>query len=288
MDNEISSALLEFAGRRLGKEFISASPVSGGDINKAFCLHTSQEKLFLKWNVGNRFPAMFQKEANGLAALAKNGIRTPEVIDVNSFGSHQYLILQWVETGKRAPGFWNDLGTMLAELHGRPQDFYGWPEDNYIGSLVQQNRKMCSWPSFYGECRIMPLVAMLRDNGSFDRKTVAQAETFCKRLNAVFPSEPPSLLHGDLWAGNFMIDHSGNPLLIDPAVYFGHREMDIGMSLLFGGFDEEFYQAYQLAYPLEKGWEQRLDFTQLYPLLVHGVLFGGHYVSTCRSFFEAF
>ena len=109
------------------------------------------------------------------------------------------------------------------------------------------------------------------------------AETFCKQLNHLFPSEPPSLLHGDLWSGNYMISSAGYAAIYDPAVYFGHREMDIGMTKLFGGFEQRFYSAYQEAYPMEKNWMQRLPLTQLYPLLVHAVLFGGHYVSSSRE-----
>jgi fructosamine-3-kinase len=134
------------------------------------------------------------------------------------------------------------------------------------------------------------LVQRLFNNGDLSKVDISNAEKLCTRLIEVFPIEPPALLHGDLWAGNFMAVKSNSnsvadvvPAIYDPAVYFGHREMDIGMSMLFGGFDSSFYEAYHSFYPLEKNWRQRIRLTQLYPLLVHAILFGGGYISQCKS-----
>ena len=137
----------------------------------------------------------------------------------------------------------------------------------------------------------MPLVQKLTNDGVLIAADVVVAEKLCNKLPGLFPSEPPSLLHGDLWAGNMMpVGHNGAdvPCIYDPAVYHGHREMDIGMSLLFGGFDSRFYDAYNHNYPLEKGWHSRVSLTQLYPLLVHAVLFGGGYVGRCREIIGEF
>ena len=134
----------------------------------------------------------------------------------------------------------------------------------------------------------MPLVKTLFDSGRFSLKDVDNANSFCKNLREIFPAESPSLLHGDLWGGNFLITAPGKAAIFDPAVYFGHREMDIGMTKLFGGFDQRFYDAYNEIYPLEKGWEKRLPLTQLYPLLVHAVLFRGHYISQARAIIKQF
>jgi fructosamine-3-kinase len=158
----------------------------------------------------------------------------------------------------------------------------GWKTDNYIGSLVQSNVTKDTWPQFYRDQRIQPLVSRLIDNGSFETCEKRNAKRFCERLADMFPAEPPALLHGDLWSGNFMFTTQG-PAVFDPAPYYGHREIDIGMSLLFGGSNSRFYDAYDEMYPLEGNWKERLPFTQLYPLLVHAVLFGGNYVQRCRQ-----
>ena len=134
----------------------------------------------------------------------------------------------------------------------------------------------------------MPLVKRLVNTGILTQQDLTTAELFCKRTSELFPTEPPSMLHGDLWSGNFMISTDGNAAIYDPAVYFGHREMDLGMTKLFGGFDQRFYDAYDEVYPLEKNWLKRLPLTQLYPLLVHAVLFGGHYVTSARATMQQF
>lgn len=264
-------------------------PVQGGDINKAYCLYGQAEKYFLKINNAAAYPGMFRHEAKGLEALRQScTLAIPAVIKYGTVGNMQYLLLQWIESGKPDNSFWEDFGKGLAMLHQPKQSFFGWDEDNYIGSLKQLNSKHESWQGFYTECRIMPLVKQLFDAGAFNKEDVEKAAMLCNKLDKLFPEEPPALLHGDLWSGNFMIAENGSACVYDPAVYYGHREMDIGMSKLFGGFDLKFYNAYNEQYPLEKGWQQRLELTQLYPLLVHAVLFGGHYVFSAKSVIEKF
>ena len=257
----------------------------GGDINRAYCIHTSDAKYFLKVNDAVNYPGMFEKEARGLDALRNNapGIIIPRVIKYGHIYQQQWLLLEWLEKRNPTSGFWENFGSALAQLHKQPQTYFGWLEDNYIGSLVQQNTISPSWHLFYVECRIMPLIKRLFDANQFSRKDVKDAENLCNKLEQLFPAEPPSLVHGDLWSGNFMVTANGNAALYDPAVYCGHREMDIGMTKLFGGFDQRFYAAYHQAYPLETGWQQRLPLTQLYPLLIHAVLFGGHYINSANQ-----
>lgn len=259
-------------------------PVHGGDINRAFCIDSEQGKFFLKLNSSSEYPGMFEKEAKGLNELKQNSlIKIPGVIKNGTVDNCQYLLLQWIEKRMAKNDCMEKFGNDLAKMHQQPQSFFGWNEDNYIGSLQQQNNKRQDWPSFYSECRILPLSKLLIDQGLFDKKESDNAEVLCKRLKNLFPEEPPALLHGDLWSGNYMIGKDGYVVMYDPAVYFGHREMDIGMSRLFGGFGEQFFEAYHHAYPLQKGWEDRLPLTQLYPLLIHAVLFGGHYIQTARG-----
>ncbi|MEO6549106.1 MAG: fructosamine kinase family protein [Ferruginibacter sp.] len=258
--------------------------VAGGDINKAYCLHSDGQKYFLKVNDSEHYPAMFQKEAAGLIALSNQQVLTvPKVIKYGTVAGEQYLLLEWLDKGTPGKDFWQNFGRGLAALHQKPQPYFGWEDDNFIGNLVQINKQHASWEPFYTDCRIMPLVTMLTASGDFSKREESAAASFCNKIASVFLPEPAAILHGDLWSGNFTVLENGSAAIFDPAVYFGHREMDIGMTLLFGGFHRQFYDAYNEVYPLQKGWQQRLPFTQLYPLLVHAVLFGGHYIAKVKE-----
>ncbi|MFT3903741.1 MAG: fructosamine kinase family protein [Niabella sp.] len=253
--------------------------VHGGDINRTWCVQTKSKWYFLKINDANRYPDMFAREATGLNVLrGMSTLQVPEVLRHGIINGQQYLLMEWLNKDIPQPGFWDIFGEKLAQMHQIPQPFFGFEEDNYIGSLPQHNERHESWKNFYANCRILPLIRSLYNSGSVDRNSVQHAERFCQRLGDIFPAEPPALLHGDLWSGNFMATANNEAAIFDPAVYYGHREMDIAMTRLFGGFDKKFYEGYQATYPLAKGWEERLPFAQLYPLLVHAILFGGHYV----------
>ena len=263
--------------------------VHGGDINKAYCLFTSTGKYFLKVNDKNEYPLMFEREANGLNKLREHcTLIIPGVIRHGSCDDQQYLILEWLEKGIPEKDMWEKFGQGLALMHNHPHEYFGLDEDNYIGSRRQLNDPRNEWHLFYAERRIMSLVKSLFYSKIFSSKDLNTAETLCSKLKNIFPPEPAALLHGDLWAGNYLINSSGYAAIFDPAIYFGHREMDIGMTKLFGGFDIRFYGAYNESYPLEKGWEKRLPITQLYPLLVHAVLFDGHYISDAREIIKRF
>ena len=262
--------------------------VSGGDINEAFKITTSTGIFFLKLNDASAYPQMLQKEAEGLNALRKSTIlKVPTVIAHGEEGDKQYLLLEWLEKASAFKDYWQVLAGGLAQLHRKTSERFGWQNENYIGSLKQLNDWRNSWAEFYFEQRLLPLSMLLSNNRSFTNNDLNAAEALGKKLTDIFPDEPPALLHGDLWAGNMMyvrdVDDNSKPAIYDPAVYYGHREMDIGMSLIFGGFDSSMYDHYNEMYPLENNWRRRLSLTQLYPLLVHAVLFGGGYVSQCRS-----
>ena len=227
---------------------------------------------------------MFEKEAKGLDLLRKNcSLIIPKVIKTGFDDDKQYLVLEWLEKGSPEKDMWERFGATLAMMHQLPQEYFGLDEDNYIGSLDQVNARQSDWATFYAEYRIMPLIKILFDRGYCSETDLILANKFCSHLKNIFSSGYPALLHGDLWAGNYLIHSSGYAAIYDPAVYYGHREMDIGMTKLFGGFDQRFYDAYDHYYPLEKDWQKRLPLTQLYPILVHAVLFGGHYVSSALS-----
>jgi fructosamine-3-kinase len=263
--------------------------VHGGDINVAYCLITASGKYFLKLNDKDRYEGMFEKEARGLELLRKNSsILIPIVIKQGVTDDKQWLLLEWLEKGFAQKDMWQKFGKALALMHKQPQHYFGLYEDNYIGSLKQVNNEHHDWASFFAECRIMPLAKILAEKGDFSSQDIDAANSLCTRLDEIFPKEPASVLHGDLWAGNYLIHASGYAAVYDPAVYFGHREMDIGMTKLFGGFDQQFYESYNETYPLEKHWQKRMSITQLYPLLVHAVLFGGHYISSAKNIMQPF
>ncbi|MGB0176583.1 MAG: fructosamine kinase family protein [Owenweeksia sp.] len=254
------------------------TPLSGGDINEACRLTTNQGSLFLKRNSARQFPGMFEKEAEGLKLLAAPGvIRTPEVIWFGEVNDEALLVLEFIGAGKRKPDFAENFGNRLAALHAEHSDYFGLDHDNYIGSLPQSNNKHSTWSDFMVNERLEPQFEEAYNRGHFHVSDRRAMERLFENLDRIFPQERPSLIHGDLWGGNYLVDENGNPVLIDPAVYYGHREMDIAMMHLFGGFDEEVFHYYDQACPLQPDWKKRLALCNLYPLLVHVNLFGGGY-----------
>jgi fructosamine-3-kinase len=280
---------LENIVQQCGFEDAQVQTVAGGDISKAYKIQDRNSSFFLKVNDADAYPFMFQREADGLASLRKySNCIVPEVIKTGVADDQQYLLLQWIERGAAAKDYYSSLGKSLAAMHLQPQEQVGWAVDNYIGSLRQQNTFTNDWCSFYAHYRIAPLVEQLVAVGLFTNEQQEHAERLYTKLKQYFPNEKPAFLHGDLWGGNHFPNENGLPVVIDPAVYCGHREMDIGMAALFGGFDRSFYEAYHYYYPLESGWQQRLQLTQLYPILAHAVLFGGNYITRSASILARF
>ncbi|MBC8320470.1 MAG: fructosamine kinase family protein [Bacteroidetes bacterium] len=284
---EIERKLTEFVGKDV--EINDFSSVGGGSINKTFKISTNAGNFFIKKNSISRYPQMFEKEAEGIKILHKvKEIDTPEVIGFGESGDEAFLILKFISTGIMSHSYWEDFGKKLAKLHKHSNDLFGLNHNNYIGSLNQSNNHHKSWSDFFREERLEKQVKLARNSGSIGKETVLAFDRFYSKIDDIFPNEPPALLHGDLWSGNFMTNDNGDPVIIDPAVYYGHREMDLGMSQLFGGFDGQFYSSYHRHYPLESGWEERLDYCNLYPLMVHVNLFGGGYLQSVKSILRRF
>ncbi|WOK08161.1 fructosamine kinase family protein [Imperialibacter roseus] len=260
-------------------EEIDFSFVAGGCINNTVKLSCKAGVFFLKWN--ESAPAgMFQVEARGLKLLQSTGaVRVPEIINTGSAEGKSYLLLEFLAPGRKATSYAETLGRELAALHQNSSPFFGLDHDNYIGQLLQKNETRPSWVDFFIECRLKPQVGLAAYNGLIANDTVLRFEAFYDKLPALFPEEPPSLLHGDLWSGNVHTGPDGHAWLIDPAVYFGHREMDLAFTQLFGGFEPSFYSAYHESFPLQPGWEERTDLCNLYPLMVHVNLFGTSYLA---------
>ncbi len=255
-----------------------ALPVAGGSINDAYRLHTNAGEFFVKTNPSARFPSPFNSEKRGLDVLRQAGVlRVPEVLAQGEFDGTAFLLMEFIAQKEGDRIFQARFGHALAQLHRHTQERFGLDHDNYIGLLPQVNTLHGDWVEFLVQCRLEPLVRLARDNGRIHPGDPIRFERLYARLPALIPPALPALLHGDLWKHNCLMAVSGEPVLIDPAVYYGHREMDVAMTRLFGGFEPDFYEAYNSADPLDEGWEERVDLCNLYPLLVHLNLFGGSY-----------
>ncbi len=262
----------------------SQQSLHGGDINQAAKIETdSGDLFFLKWNQ-NTPKDMFDREAQGLELL--DSALTDLIIPNVFLFSDDFLLLEYIEESNTGSSF--DFGVQLAKLHRKTNELFGLDHSNYIGRLHQENKYHPDWLEFFIRERLEPQVKLAIDSGKIDSKYHSIFERAFNYTYIVFPEEPPALLHGDLWGGNYLFNTEGKACIFDPAVYFGHREMDIAMSRLFGGFDEDFYNGYNEAYPLEKGVEERIKLCNLYPVLVHANLFGANYVSQSEALLKQF
>lgn len=260
--------------RVTGMEFIS-----GGCINNTLKLETEHEHFFIKYNSDTGHD-MFEKEFNGLRVLFNAGsIKVPEALGYGEIDKKKYLLLEFIDSRSPREDFWELFGGALAGLHkNNTAENFGLDHDNYIGSLPQSNRIYRSWIEFFIMERLEPQVELSQKLGRFDAGYAQKFHELYNKLPALLPAESPALLHGDLWSGNFMVGHNGEPVLIDPSVYYGHREIELSFTRMFGGFNHEFYKIYHQTYPLLDGFEERVDIYNLYPYLVHVNLFGTAYL----------
>lgn len=265
----------------LGSRVTSHAPVSGGCINEAFHCHLDDgREVFVKANQGCD-PRLFETEAQGLAWLAEAGaLPVPK-----SLGhSAEVLILEYLPMQRPVANFEPLLGRGLATLHKFGAPSFGWKTNNFLATLVQDNQPEETWSTFYSERRLRPLLRQVIDSGRAPSTWSARFEAlFAKMPDIAGSDEPPSRLHGDLWSGNLHQAAGGIPALIDPAVYGGHREIDLAMLQLFGSPGSAFFAAYDEVWPRAAGYQERVPLYQLYPLLAHVALFGGSYVGSCEQ-----
>ena len=265
-----------------------ARPVGGGDINEAWHVRLADGREAFVKTREDAGAGEYEAEARGLRWLGEPGaLRVPEVLEVGE----RHLALEWIEPGQLGLGGEEELGVGLAPVHRAGAPHFGDPEVALdatetaqeaarFGSLRLPNEPTASWPKFYVERRLRPLMRVAAERGAVSEAALAALERICERIDALAgPAEPPARLHGDLWWGNVLADASGHPWLIDPSAYGGHREIDIAMLKLFGASRGRAFDAYEEAYPLAEGHEERVELWQLLPLLVHAVLFGGSYGS---------
>lgn len=255
--------------------------VGGGSINETYKVIVNPNKsFFLKLNSAKKFPSLFEKEKNSLEFLAKQNIlKVPNVFICESVDKEQLLLLEWIETGSRSQAFWKLFGEQLASLHQVTNDQFGFFEDNYMGALPQYNPFSKNWVDFFIHYRLQPQIELSKEKDLLSKKHLESFEKLNAKLVDIFNEENPALLHGDLWSGNYMCDASSMPVLIDPAVYYGHRSIDLGMTTLFGGFDKSFYDSYDYHYPFPSNYHEQWEICNLYPLLIHLNLFGSGYLS---------
>ena len=280
--NYLSKLLSErLAEKLLVKDAIA---VGGGSISSTYKLLANDKSFFLKLNSSPIAEIMFKAEVHGLDILKRfSQFDIPEIITLSSRGENSYLIMELIESSMKSKTYWQELGTKLADLHKNTNTKFGLEEDNFIGSLPQKNKFENDWSTFFINQRIMPMIIMASDNNLIEQGERSALESALREIVELMPKESPALIHGDLWSGNQITNAKGEPCLIDPAVYYGHREMDIAFSHLFGGFGSAFYRSYQETYPMEKGFNQRIDLYNLYPLLVHLNLFGRSYIGQINS-----
>jgi len=253
--------------------------ISGGCINNAVKLETSKGAFFLKWNESQ--PAyMFEAEAKGLKLMEDtNTLTIPHVVGFGTTAEKSYLLMEFINSRKMGKAYWETFGSQLAAMHHHTHTHFGLDFDNFMGSLNQQNTYHENWIEFFVEKRLRPQFGMAFYNNLIPKSYLRQLDSLAGKLENILDTEKPSLVHGDLWKGNLITDSKGEPCLVDPAVYYGHREIDLAMTQLFGGFDPRFYDAYQEASPLAPNLQDRLEIYNLYPLMVHVNLFGTSYLS---------
>lgn len=263
---------------------VNAHPLAGGDINSAFRLQGIERSYFVKLNRAE-LVTMFAAEAAGLTELAgTDTVRVPSPVVHGNTDEHSFLVLEYIEFGSSGKTSDRLLGQQLALLHQQPQPYFGWHRDNTIGSTPQPNTRKDDWIEFWRTQRLQHQLHLAAAKG-YKGNLQAAGTQLCEKLASFFDGyhPQPSLLHGDLWGGNAATDKQGNPVIFDPACYYGDREADLAMTELFGGFSPDFYAAYRDTYPLDQGYATRKTLYNLYHILNHLNLFGGGYLRQVES-----
>ena len=276
-------------GDQLGEPFVLErySGVGGGCINSAYRLQGNGKSFFIKLNSADRLD-MFEAEADGLTEMAAaHAIRVPLPVCSGIEGNQAYLVMEYIETGGGAAGVMQQFGQQLANMHRYSSERFGWHRDNTIGSTTQINDWADNWLDFWREHRLGFQLQLAASNGA-GRSLQTKGEQLMQQMHMLFSDYQPlaSILHGDLWSGNYAISQNGEPVIFDPAVYYGDREADLAMTELFGGFSHDFYAAYDASWPIDPGYKVRKTFYNLYHILNHFNLFGGGYASQAQGMIE--
>jgi fructosamine-3-kinase len=285
VDPALAKSIEHALGARIGR----ADRVHGGDVAIAFVVDLSDgRRVFVKTH-RNPPPGFFSTEAAGLSWLAEAGaVDVPTVLAVADDGP-ALLALSWIDRGAPGPSTEEDLGRRLAALHRAGAPCFGREDRRTTGSRALPNDPAATWTEFYASRRLLPLARLAADAGALPPATIDRLVVLAGRLEEVGgPAEDPARLHGDLWAGNRIVGTGGRSWLIDPAAHGGHREFDLAMMRLFGGFGPECFSAYAEAFPLAAGWPDRVALHQIAPLVVHAIKFGGGYVGAATTAIERY
>jgi fructosamine-3-kinase len=274
----MDGALRDALERALGSACAAAAPVHGGDVAIAYRVDLADgRRVFAKTHAAPP-PGFFTTEATGLTWLREAGVLPiPEVLAVSD-EPPSLLALEWIDVGHATRTTEADLGRGLAALHAAGAPCFGREDRRTTGSRALPNEPTATWPEFYASNRLLPLARLARDADALPEPSITAMERLADRLDRFdVHREPPSRLHGDLWAGNRLVDATGRSWLIDPAAHGGHREFDLAMMRLFGGFGPDCFDAYADTHPPAEGWEERVPLHQIAPLVVHAIKFGGGY-----------
>lgn len=264
-------------------------PVKGGSINDSYGIQYGDQRYFCKINDRDTLPGLFSKEARGLDYLGMTKkIRIPKIIDVLYTESHQILLMEWIHSTEPTQISWEKLAIQLVSLHQCSAAYVGWHEDNYFGNFLQTNTQSDNWVNFFIEQRLVPQMKMGYDQSLLEKKDLLGFQRLFNKLSDIYPTNTPALLHGDLWNGNILFDQKGNPVLIDPAIYYGHPSMDIGLTQLFGGVENRFYEVYFSHMDVDDNFEEQCRISNLYPLLAHLNMFGKTYYSSINDTIHSF
>jgi fructosamine-3-kinase len=272
----------------LGARLVEADVVHGGDVAAAYRVALDDgRRLFAKTHPAPP-PGFFTTEASGLRWLGEAGaVAVPTVVAVSD--DPALLVLEWIDEGRPHDTTDADFGAALAALHQTGAPCFGREDRRTTGSRGLPNEPAETWAEFYGQSRLIPLAKLAGDAAVLPAETIGRLETLAGRLELFGAAdEPPARLHGDLWAGNRLVDGTGRSWLVDPAAHGGHREFDLAMMRLFGGFGPACFQAYEERHPLAPGWEGRVALHQIAPLVVHAIKFGGSYVPSARAAIERY
>ncbi len=285
MDEQLREAI----EHDLHRSITRAARVHGGDVAQSFAVELDDgNRVFAKTHP-KAPPHFFSTEASGLIWLREaRAIAVPEVLAVSDEPPNR-LVLEWIDEGHANATTERDLGTALAALHRAGAPSFGREDRRTTGSRGLPNEPFATWPEFYAQDRLLPLAKLARDARALRDDTISAMEQLAGRLDEFGAAdESPARLHGDLWAGNRLVGAHGESWLIDPAAHGGHREFDLAMMRLFGGFGEACFAAYTDAFPLRAGWQERVPLHQIAPLVVHAIKFGGGYVAAATRAIERY
>jgi len=263
--------------------------MTGGDISQAFAVEGPAQSYFIKIHAGKQASAMFDAEYDGLIELGQcESVLVPHIVKKGIVQQRAFIIMDFIAATPAQDLFWENLAVSIASLHRQTSDRFGLSYPNFIGSLAQSNLWQNEWSGFYLSQRLLPQTQMAIDEGLLNQYDLKSILSLGKRLDDLCPIESSSLIHGDLWSGNWICGPDQKAYLIDPSISYNHREMDLAMACLFGGFHQRFFDCYHSQFPLSPGFSDRVDIYQLYYLLVHLNLFGRSYLSSVQDILQKY